>query len=113
METAEPAIEHQPLSSRSLSVASYIAILFVLIILTLLTVALSFFELGRDWHVIAGLTIAGVKAALVILFFMHALSSPRLTWCVIVAAIFWVVILFSLTYADYWTRGIIPEMPGH
>ena len=31
--------------------------------------------------------IAVVKATLVVLFFMHAIHSPRVTWCVIVVSI--------------------------
>jgi hypothetical protein len=44
---------------------------------------------------------------------MHALHSPRVTWCVIVASIAWLLILFSLTYTDYLTRGDLPQKPGH
>lgn len=88
-------------------------ILVILLVLTVSTVAISFIDLTSPWHVACGTTIAAIKGTLVILFFMHALFRPRLTWCVIIASVGWIVILFSLTYADYMTRSIIPYVPGH
>src|SRR5579863_6552815 len=101
------------MSSRAESISTYVSILIALLLLTFLTVGLSFFELPQPLHVAAGLTIAAVKASLVILFFMHAIESPRVTWCVIVASVVWLVILFGLTLADYLTRSMVPFAPGH
>jgi cytochrome c oxidase subunit 4 len=91
----------------------YLIVCSLLILLTVLTLAVSFLEITGLWHIVIGLTIAVCKAALVILFFMHVVLSSRLTWCVIVVAIFWVGILFSLTLADYFSRGLIPYTSGH
>ena len=55
------------------------------------------------WHIFVGLVIALCKATLVILFFMHALISPRLTWSVIVVTAFWVGILLVMTLNDYFS----------
>jgi cytochrome c oxidase subunit IV len=82
---------------------TYFLIFLALIVLTMLTVALSFFELG-PWHLVAGMAIGVVKAVLVILFFMHVLHSSRLTWLVIAAGFFWLVLLIGGTIADYLTR---------
>ena len=51
------------------------------------------------------LTIACIKALLVILFFMHVRWSTRLTWVVVAAGFFWLLILFGLTMTDYLSRG--------
>jgi cytochrome c oxidase subunit IV len=101
------------MSDKIVSTTTYIVVLVILLVLTALTVAVSFAPLPPIGHVIAGLSIAALKASLVVLVFMHALHSPRLTWCVIVACIVWLLILFSLTYSDYLTRGDLPQMPGH
>jgi cytochrome c oxidase subunit IV len=55
------------------------------------------------------LIIAVFKASLVILFFMHAKYSPRLTKLVIISAFFWLGILLTLTLGDYFTRPIMPH----
>lgn len=101
------------MAARFESVAVYLVVLFLLLLLTVATMGLSFLNLPTTWHVAGGLSIAAVKASLVVLFFMHALVSPRVTWSVIIAAIVWVLILFSLTFADYLTRSMLPYTPGH
>jgi cytochrome c oxidase subunit 4 len=92
---------------------TYVIVCIVLILLTFLTVGASRMPIAGRWHVIIGLSIALAKATLVVLFFMHVLLSPRLTWCVIVVTCFWVLILLGLTISDYVTRGMVPFMPGH
>jgi cytochrome c oxidase subunit IV len=101
------------MSTKIVPVNTYIVVLVMLLGLTVLTVAVSFVPLPPAGHVAAGLTIATLKATLVVLIFMHALHSPRVTWCVILVSIAWLVILFSLTYTDYLTRGALPQIPGH
>lgn len=63
------------MTERSLSPMTYVVIDLVLVALTILTVALSFIEEPAIGHLLGGLVIAVIKAALVILFFMHALRS--------------------------------------
>ncbi|HEY4310291.1 MAG TPA: cytochrome C oxidase subunit IV family protein [Pirellulales bacterium] len=101
------------MSARVLSVGVYATVLLVLLALTVLTVSVSFLPLSGGAHIAAGLTIGLVKASLVALVFMHVISSPRLTWIVIVVALFWLVLLFGLIFCDYATRGLITSMPGH
>jgi cytochrome c oxidase subunit 4 len=99
---------------RTISVATYVIICTLLVLLTFLTVGVSFIPFQEGiWHYIIGLIIGACKASLVVLFFMHVIISPRLTWAVILVVCFWVAILVILTGADYVTRGIIPHMPGH
>ena len=95
------------------TVKTYVAILVALIVLTVLTVGFSFLPLEGAWHVASGMVVGAIKATLVVLFFMHAIQSPRVTWCVITVALFFIVILFSLTLADISTRSLLPFMPGH
>ena len=40
-----------------------------------------------------------------LLFFMHVKYSSKLTWIVISASVFFLLILFMLTMNDYLTRG--------
>ena len=68
-----------------------------LMVLTVITVAAAFVDLG-NLNVIVALAIAVVKATLVVLFFMHVKYSSKLTWVVVGAGVFWLVIL--LAHAD-------------
>jgi len=95
------------------SVRTYALVLLALILLTFLTVGISFIHLSGGWHITFGLLIGVVKASLVALFFMHLLHSPRLSWLIVFLALVWLLLLFALTLADYFTRELIPFMPGH
>jgi cytochrome c oxidase subunit IV len=101
------------LSERLLSPAGYITVLVILMLLTILTIGLSFLPSSELLRIVAGQSIAAVKASLVVLFFMHALRSPAQTRAVIAVTMFWFLLLLTLTLSDYFTRGMIPNLPGH
>jgi cytochrome c oxidase subunit 4 len=101
------------MAERMIAVRTYVIGCALLVVLTVLTVGISFVPLAGSWHLVFGLTIAVCKAALVVLFFMHVLISPRLTWIVIAVAVFWLGVLVVLTLGDYFSRGLIPFTPGH
>ena len=86
------------------SLATYFAVFFALALGTLLTWYASTLDLGV-LNTPIGLLIACTKAVLVVLFLMHVLHSPRLTWVVIIASFLWLGVLFVLTFSDYLTRG--------
>ena len=92
-------------SKHVLSVKLYAAIFFALVALTLTTTGVAFINLGGSLNVIVALTIAVVKALLVILFFMHVRYSDRLTWIFVGAGFFWLAIMMALTLGDFLTRG--------
>jgi cytochrome c oxidase subunit 4 len=96
-----------------LSSRTYVIVCGVLILLTVLTVGLSFLPLGGAWHLAFGMTIGLCKATLVVLFFMHVLFSSRLTRLVVLVSCGWLLILLVLTLSDYFSRGLVPFMPGH
>src|SRR3954454_1910535 len=81
----------------------YYTIFAILLLCTYLTVQIAFLDLGA-LNTIAALAIAVFKATLVVLFFMHAKYSSRLTWAVVIGSIFWFGILLTLTMGDYLTR---------
>lgn len=89
------------------SVRLYLVIFGALIIGTILTVVVAKFDLGPLNNIVM-MTIASTKALLVVLYFMHVRWGTRLTWVVAGAGFFWLLILFSLTMADYMSRGWVP-----
>ncbi len=82
---------------------TYFAVYIALVLLTGLTTAVAFFDLGLANPVVA-LSIAILKATLVALFFMHLKYGSRLTWVIAGAALFWLMILLLLILSDYATR---------
>lgn len=84
----------------------YYLVFLALMIGTILTVVVAKFDLGPLNNIVM-LTVACVKALLVVLFFMHVRWSSRLTWVVAGSGFFWLLILFVLTMTDYLSRGWI------
>lgn len=91
------------MAEKIISDVTYGFVLIGLLILTVTTYGVARVDLGR-LNLIAGLAIAGVKATLVVLYFMHARYSSRLTRIVMGVGLAWLAILMTLTLTDYATR---------
>jgi cytochrome c oxidase subunit 4 len=90
--------------------AVYYRVFATLLVLTGLTVWVAFQDLGAANTVVA-MTIAVIKATLVVLYFMHVRYGSRLTWVFVVAGVFWLAVLITLTLSDELTRGWL-GVPG-
>jgi cytochrome c oxidase subunit 4 len=89
----------------------YVFIFAALIVLTGVTTAAAFFDLGRG-NTIVALTIAATKMMLVLLYFMHLRYSHGLTRIVVLASFIFLAILIGLTMSDILTRGWTPSPNG-
>jgi cytochrome c oxidase subunit 4 len=82
----------------------YYLIYAVLIVLTATTTAMAYVDLG-SFNVYLALTIAIIKATLVVLFFMHVKDASGITTVYVAAGFFWLAIMIVLTVSDYMTRS--------
>ena len=98
------------MSGHVLPIKSYVLIWALLLLLLGATVALDFVALG-PFNIVAAMLIAIIKAALVVLFFMHVRYSSPLIWLAAAGGFYWLGILIFLSMADYATRGWLP-VPG-
>ncbi len=89
----------------------YLLVFAALLALTATTARVAFVDLG-PLNNVAALGIAVLKAALVVLFFMHVRYGTRLVPLVIAAGVFWLLILLGLSLSDYLMRGWL-GVPGH
>jgi cytochrome c oxidase subunit 4 len=89
-------------------VKNYVLVFLILIALTITTVAVSKIELG-EFNFIVAMTIAVIKAVLVILFFMHVKGSSAMTKLFVGAGFFWMAILLVFVLSDYLSRGWVPR----
>src|SRR5262245_58037470 len=85
--------------------STYYTIFGLLMVLTGLTVFAAFHHLGAFNFPVA-LGIAITKATLVILFFMHAKYSSKLTKLFVGTAFFFLAVLLGLTMTDVLSRGL-------
>jgi cytochrome c oxidase subunit 4 len=98
------------MSAHVTSVRTYFTVFGALFILTIVTAAVAYADLGVLNTPIA-LTIAVGKATLVVWYFMGVRYNTPLTRVVVVSGLFWLVILFALGMSDYLTRTWI-GVPG-
>ncbi len=96
------------MSEHIVPVKVYLTIFLALMVGTVVTVWAAFFDFPWRLNTIIALTIASVKATLVVLYFMHVRYSARLVWVIVASALFWMGILFALTLSDYFTREWLP-----
>lgn len=92
------------MNATTVSTSLYFRIAAALMVLLALTIGAAFLDLG-PFNILIAMTIAIVKAVLVILYFMHVRYSSRVTMVVATAAFFWLMILFSLTMMDFLSRS--------
>ncbi len=96
--------EHIAPESHIVPVSLYVGIWATLMVCTGLTVFAASIDLGI-FNIVVALVIATLKGTLVVLFFMHLRYSTKLTMVTVIAAVFWLFILFSLSMTDYLTRA--------
>ena len=102
--------EYEEYIEHHVPVTTYFLVFGALMVLTAITVAVAFVDLGR-LNVVVALAVALLKATLVVLFFMHVKYASRLVQLVVIASIVWLIILFGITLSDYLTRGWLMAPP--
>jgi cytochrome c oxidase subunit IV len=82
-------------------VRGYVMVFGTLLVLTLITVGVSYLDLPEVETVIVALSIATVKASLVAMFFMHLKGErPMVMWPLALTAFLFVGLLASVLYSE-------------
>ena len=107
-----PDVPEEHSATHHVSLQTYLVIFALLMVLLVVTVLAAFYvDIGAG-NIVVALLIALVKAALVVLFFMHVKYASRLTKIFVSAAFLWLAILFAITFSDYFTRDWSPVSRG-
>lgn len=86
------------------SVRFYLWVYVALMVLLGATLGAAYANLG-PFNTVLWITIAGMKAALVVLYFMHVRYASKMTWLFAGAGLLWFFTLLGLTLTDYFSRG--------
>ena len=88
-------------NAHPVDVRPYLAVFGALMVLTLLTVAVSYLDLATTPTVLVALAIASAKAALVAVFFMHLKGEkPMVYWPLGLTAVLFVALFASLLWSE-------------
>jgi cytochrome c oxidase subunit 4 len=88
----------------------YYVIFATLLLLTLVTVDIAFFNFGI-LNIYFALALATAKATLVILYFMHVRYSSPLTWLYAAVGFVFLLVLLAFTFSDFVARDWL-TLPG-
>ena len=107
-----PDLPEEHSATQHVSLATYLVVFALLMVLLVVTVVAAFVINLGNFNIIVALSIAIVKAVLVVMYFMHVKYASRLTKIFVSAAFLWLALLFALTFADYLTRPALPMSRG-
>jgi cytochrome c oxidase subunit 4 len=103
---AEP-VPHHPIN--------YVRIFITLVVLTVVTVAVAFLGIKKEWQkVLLALAIASIKATFVVLYFMHLKFEGKLIYLILIVPVTFCVILvvsllpdvsFAPIFHDVWASA--------
>ena len=85
------------------SIKTYCITFALLMVLLAVTIGVAYVDLGK-FNMVVAMTVAIVKAVLIISVFMHVRYGQKLIWVFAGAGFFWLSILLFLTMNDYLTR---------
>ena len=80
---------------------NYYLIFAILVGLTIITVAVAFIEIHKEWvKVLLALTIASIKASFVAVFFMHLKFEGKLIYFILIVTLTFTVVLICALIPD-------------
>jgi cytochrome c oxidase subunit 4 len=86
--------------AHTMPVSMLVGVLGALMALTVLTVAVTSFDLGAQGNLVVAMIIATVKAALVVAFFMHLVWDKKLHLILFLTSVLFLVLFLSLSVND-------------
>jgi cytochrome c oxidase subunit 4 len=89
----------------------YLGVALGLLLMTVVTVAVSYVPLG-GLNVVVALSIAAFKAALVALFFMHLKYDRKIYAIIFLGAVLFLALFIIFTMFDTMYRDPVPEVPA-
>lgn len=92
--------------------STYFAVYGALLVLTVVTVLVSYAELPPAQSVPAAIAVASVKATLVGAWFMHLKYDARFNVFIFLASIWFMAVFFVFTFFDLGSRDFVHEVTG-
>ena len=93
--------------------STYLLVYFTLLILTCVTVGVSYLGLPSSVSIIVAMMVASVKAFFVCAWFMHLLHESKLNIILFFASIWFMGIFFVFTVSDLSFRDRVMKNSGH
>ncbi|MEW6145461.1 MAG: cytochrome C oxidase subunit IV family protein [Thermodesulfobacteriota bacterium] len=102
MATHSHTEEHHITSNKT-----YIIVWVALMVMTAITVYVSYINFGM-LNIVIALVVASIKASIVALYFMHLKFEDSITWVFALFPLSLLALLIGMTITDTFTRTIVP-----
>jgi len=102
MATHSHTEEHHITSNKT-----YIIVWLALMVMTAITVYVSYINFGM-LNIVIALVVASIKASVVALYFMHLKFEDSITWVFALFPLTLLALLIGMTITDTFTRTIVP-----
>lgn len=86
---------------------TYVIVWITLMVLTAVTVYVSYINFGI-LNIVIALVVASIKASIVALYFMHLKFEDSITWVFALFPLSLLALLIAMTITDTFTRTVIP-----
>ena len=86
--------------AHTMPVKMLIGVLAALMVLTILTVSVTNFDLGAQGNLVVAMVIATIKAGLVVAFFMHLVWDKKLHLLLFLTSVLFLILFLSLSVND-------------
>lgn len=83
----------------------YFGVFAMLIVFTVITVAVSYVDLGTTINLVVALLVAATKALMVATIFMHLAFDKKFNAIIISSSVLFLIVLVGITMSDTETRG--------
>ncbi|MEA2601520.1 MAG: cytochrome c oxidase subunit [Acidobacteriota bacterium] len=83
---------------------TYIGVFVTLMIMTILTVAVSYFHMPVGLAILVALVIASFKGSLVAAFFMHLSHERKLIYWVLLLTVIFFIVLMAIPTISQWDQ---------
>lgn len=103
---AHPESAHGEYEHHIIPPKTYFIVFMLLMLLLVATLGVAMFDLGF-LNLAVAMTVAIAKVALIMTYFMHLKYNTALVRLFATGTVFWLLIMFVLTLADYTSRGWI------
>lgn len=104
---------HDGLGHHISPLSTYLIVYGALLVLTVITVLVSYAELPPAQSIPAAIAVASVKATLVAAWFMHLKYDSRFNIFIFLSALWFMAAFFVFTFFDLASRDMVTESNSH
>jgi cytochrome c oxidase subunit 4 len=103
----ENAYDHESPEAIKRQTRVYVMIFFALMVLTVVTVAVSYLHLSPHLAILVALMIAAIKGSMVAAYFMHLISEKKAIYGILILTVAFFIVLMAMPSLSHWDQRLM------